>query len=112
MENKEQLMEFVNTVNSTADEPIFSKEDYELFKKCGMTEEQIKSLEQAEMMSGVIDALPNDEAGTQRLGAALGAISGPDSKQNLANMKLIAEKDPKMFAQLMALSTVAEDASK
>ena len=31
------------------------------------------------------------------------------SKQDLANLKLIAEKDPKMFAQLMALTTLAEN---
>ncbi len=110
MENKEQqLIETLNTIASAAEEPIFSQEDYELFKKCGMTDEQIKGLEQTEMMSGVIEALPNDEAGTQRLAAALGAISRPDPKESQANLKLIAEKDPQMLAQLMALTVVAEN---
>lgn len=109
MENKEQLMEFVNSVNSSAEEPVFSSEEIALFKNCGLSDEQIKAMEQTEMMSGVIEALPNDEAGTQRLAAAIGAISRPDSKESLANLKLIAEKDPKMFAQLMALTTLAEN---
>lgn len=109
MENKEQLVESLKNIASSAEEPIFSKEDYELFKKCGMTDEQIKAMEQAEMMSGVVEVLPEAEADIQKLGAALGAISGPDSKQDLANLKLIAEKDPKMLAQLMALTSVAEN---
>ena len=64
------------------------------------------------MMSQVIDTLPNDEAGVQRLAAALGAISRENTQENLAALKLIAEKDPTMLAQLMALTTIAEDASK
>ena len=108
MENKE-LMESLQTLASAAEEPVFSKEDYELFKRCGLTDEQIKGLEQTEMMSGVIEALPNDEAGTQRLAGALGAISRPDSKESLANLKLIAEKDPQMLAQLMALEVIADN---
>ena len=108
MENN-KLMEFANSVTSTAEEAVFSQEDIALFKKCGLSDEQIKAMEQTEMVSGVVDALPNDEAGTQRLAAAIGAISRQDSKESLANLNLIAEKDPKMFAQLMALTTLAEN---
>lgn len=108
MENKE-LVESLKNVASGAEEAVFSKKDLDLFKKCGLSEEDIKNLEQTEMMSQVIDTLPNDEAGVQRLAAALGAISRENTQENLAALKLIAEKDPTMLAQLMALTTVAEE---
>lgn len=109
MEKNEKLVKDIAAVVAAADKPIFSDEDYALFKKCGLTDEQIKGLEQAEMMSGVIDMLPNDDAGVKRLAGALGAISKADPKESLANLNLIAEKDPQMLAQLMALTAIAEN---
>ena len=109
MENTEQLVESLRAVASAAVEPVFSKEDYALFKKCGLSAEDISKLEQAEAMSGVIDVLPNEEAGVQRLAAALGAISNEDSKKNIENLTLIAQRDPKMFQQLMALTAISNN---
>lgn len=109
MENKEQLVESLKEVASVAEESVFSKADYELFKKCGLSAEDIAKLEQAEGMADVIDTLPGDEAGTQKLAAALGAISNQDSKKNMENLTLIAQKDPKMFEQLMALTAVSDN---
>lgn len=111
MENKEQqIIQGLKNIASAANEPVFSKEDYELFKRCGISEEEIKHLEKTEMLAGVIDVLPGDEAGIQRLAAALGAISNENNpEQNLANLKIIAEKDPEMLAKLMALSSITEN---
>ena len=109
MENKEQLVESLREVASVAEESVFSKEDYALFEKCGISAEDIKKLEQAEMMSDVVDVLPGDDAGVQKLAAALGAISNKDSKKNIENLTLIAQKDPKMFQQLMALTAVSDN---
>ena len=112
MDKKQEQLEVQGLKNliASANEPVFSKEDYELFKKCGFTAQDVKDLEQTEMMSGVIDVLPEDNAGIQRMGAALGAISNEQNpKQNLENLKIIAERDPEMFAKLMALTTVVEN---
>ncbi len=111
MENKEQqIIQGLKNIAEAANEPVFSKEDYELFKRCGMSDEEIKQVEKAEVMSGVIDILPNDEAGLDRLAAALGAISNEKNpEQNLANLKIIAEKDPEMLAKLFALSSITEN---
>ena len=110
MEIKEQqLIDSLNKIESEANKPIFSEADYKMFRDCGMSEEQIKRLEHVEMMSNIINILPGDENGINRLVAALGALSKDDVNENLANLKLIVEKDPQTFAQLMALASVAEN---
>lgn len=107
MEN-EELVKALQDLASDIDKPVFSEEEYAVFNKY-MTPEQVKELENAENRYAVLDVLPDDEAGIQRLGAALGAISGANPKENMDNLKLIAEKDPERFVQLMALTSVAEN---
>ena len=109
MENKEQLLKAFELAVKIMDEPVFTEEEYEAFRAGGLTEEQIKSLEKTELMSRPIDSLPDDEDGMKRLEAALEAISVEDMNKRLENIKIIAEKDPKVFSQIMALSSVIEN---
>lgn len=110
MENKEQLVESLKKIAVTANEPIFTKEQVDLYKRCGLSDEEIKELERADALADVIGMLPTDEAGLNRLAAALGSISNENNpEQNLANLKIIAERDPEMLAKLMALATVKEN---
>ena len=110
MDKKEQqIMQGLKNIAEAANEPVFSKEDYELFKRCGMSDEQIKQAEKAEVLAGVIDVLPNNEAGLNKLLAALGAISNDNTDQNLKNLQIIAERDPERLVQLLALTTIAEN---
>ena len=108
---QEQLVvQGLKNLAAAANEPVFKKEDYELFKRCGLTPEEVKDLEKAQMMSNIVEILPDDEAGIQRMGAALGAISNKEHPENnLKNLQIIAERDPEMFVKLMALTSVVEN---
>ena len=110
MKNTEQKeMEVLQAIAKAVNEPVFSQEEYETFKQAGLSADEVKSLEKAEVMSNLIGTLPADEAGIQRLAAALGAISNENPEQNLANIKIIAERDPEMFTKLMSLTSIMEN---
>ena len=64
------------------------------------------------MLANVADVLPKDEEGRQKLSAVIQFLSQGDKQTNLANMKKLAEKDPQVMLQLMALSTIAEEENK
>lgn len=107
MEN-EEFFKALQELGASADEPIFSEEEYAVFNKY-LTEEQIAKLEHVELLSRSVETLPNDDESIQRTGAALAAISDEDGEKNFATLQLIAEKDPKTFMNLMALTTIAEN---
>lgn len=83
---------------------IFPKEIYEMFQRSGLSDEEISNLEEAELRSRVLDFLPDDPAGQDRLASALMAISKNSTEENSKNLTLIAQKDPQMLIQLMALT--------
>ena len=112
MEMNEQILESIKAMVESAEEPIFSEADYALFKKGGLSEDEIKNLEKVEMLANVADVLPKDEEGRQKLSAVIQFLSQGDKQTNLANMKKLAEKDPQVMLQLMALSTIAEEENK
>lgn len=105
MEGKEKLIEALKNIDVkelAEPRPVFSPEEYEAFVSAGMTKEEIGDLEKAEMLSQVIELLPTDKAGIERLIGALGAVSTNSDKQNLANLLTIAQKDPNMLVQMIA----------
>lgn len=109
MENKEQLIEALNKIVENAGKPVFTEEEYDTFRQAGLSEEEIKELEKMEMLSDTIDVLPSDKKDMDRLGAVLEVLSSGDGKQNLEKLRILAEKDPKVFAQVMALTSVIEN---
>lgn len=109
MENKEQLIEALNKIIEAAEKPVFTEEEYEAFRQGGLSEEEIKELEKMEMLSDTINVLPSDKKDMDRLGAVLEALSSGDNKQNFEKLRILAEKDPQVFAQVMALTSVIEN---
>ena len=115
MEGNEKLVEALKKVDVKAlatPEPIFPKEAYELFKKNGLSSEEIATLENAELKTRIMNLLPDDEKGQERLAMALQAISKENGKENAANLITIAQKDPAMLVQLMALTEVFKSAEE
>lgn len=109
MENNEKLLEALKKIDVKSletPEPIFSPETYELFKKSGLSEDEIATLENAELKNRVLEILPDDEQGIERVAGALSAISRDNGDENVKNLLLIAQKDPEMLAKLMALTEV------
>lgn len=92
--------------------PIFSENVYKIFKEHGLTAEEVSTLENAEMLSQIVDLLPDDDKGNERLAAALEAVSKETTKENMQNLLLIAQKDPQMLAQLLALTEVIDPIQK
>ena len=109
MQMNEQLIESLKALVVSAEEPIFSAADYESFKRCGLSEDEISNLEKVQMMSGVVDVLPKDAEGIQKLSAVVNFLSQGDKQTNAENMKKLAEKDPQVMFQLMALAKIAEN---
>ncbi len=87
-------------------ESVFPKHYYEMFKRNGLTQDEILTLENAELKSKVVELLPKDEQGQARLASAYKAISTPDGAKNVENLKIICEKDPEMMIKLLALTEV------
>ena len=109
MENNEKLLEALKKIDFDAfvnSEPIFPKNVYEMFEKSGLSEEEISSLEDSEILARAVEVLPDDAKSEARLNAAIGAISRDSSEENARNFLLIAQKDPKVFLQLMSLVEV------
>ena len=115
MEGNEKLIEALKNVDVKAlvtPEPIFPKEAYEMFKRNGLSSEEIATLENAELKTRIMNLLPDDEKGQERLAMALQAISRESGKENAANLITIAQKDPAMLVQLMALTEVFKSAEE
>ena len=111
MDNKEKLIETLSRIDYKSlvePRPMFSKEQYELFKANGLSKQEIEMLEQAEAYSELINLLPNDEKGTDRMLSALDAISTANPEINKQHILIIAEKDPEMLAKLLALAELME----
>ena len=111
MENNEKLLEKLNKVDFSAfadKEPIFSKETYEMFKKGGLSEQEISTLEYAELRARALEVLPDDQKGAERVFGALAAISRDRGEENAKNIMLIAQKDPEMLVKLIALTEVVK----
>ncbi|MBQ7917874.1 MAG: hypothetical protein IJ310_03550 [Clostridia bacterium] len=114
MEGNEKLIEALKNVDVKAlvtPEPVFPKEAYEMFKRNGLSSEEIATLENAELKTRIMNLLPDDEKGQERLAMALQAISR-SGKENAANLITIAQKDPAMLVQLMALTEVFKSAEE
>ncbi len=111
MEGKEQLMEALRNIDVkelAEPRPVFSETEYRMFKNAGLSKEEVETLENAEMTRQIIELLPKDQAGIDKLASALQSISNENSKQNAANLLLIAQKDPERLVQLLALTEVFE----
>jgi hypothetical protein len=111
MDNKEKIVEALKKVDLkglVSDEQVFSKATYEMFEKCGLSAEEVEKLERAELQTRVLETLPTDEASMNRIAGALAAISNADGKENAKNLALIAQKDPQMLMNLLALTEVFE----
>ena len=109
MNSNEKLIEALKKIDVKAlvtPEPLFPEEVYEMFKRNGLSSEEIATLENAELKTRIMDLLPNDEKGQERLAAALESISKESGKENAVNLITIAQKDPAMLVQLMALTEV------
>lgn len=114
MENKEKVMKGLETAlkEIANPEPIFSKEQYEEFKKAGLTQEEVEKLETAEAYAQIIDILPNNAAGIDKIMEAFASLSNDSTKANVENLLAIAQKDPNLFVQLMAVTAIAENEYK
>lgn len=86
--------------------PVFSDAEYALFKKSGLSQKEIETLENAELKRQIIELLPNDKADWDKLSAALDAVSNADTNINNRNLLLIAQKDPERLIQLLALTEI------
>lgn len=92
--------------------PVFSKEEYAIYKQNGFSDKEIAQLEEAELLAQLVDHLPKDAKGVERLGGALDAVSSADPELNKRNLLLIAQKDPQMLVQLLALAEIAEQTAE
>lgn len=112
MEGKEKIIEALNNIDVKElfePRPVFSPAEYELYRKSGLSEEEISTLEMAEMKAQILELLPEDTQGLNRLAGALESISKESSKENMANLLLIAQKDPQTLIQLFALTEVFDN---
>ena len=77
-----------------------------MFKRNGLSNYEIATLENAELKTRIMNLLPDDEKGQERLAQALQSISKETGKENAVNLVTIAQKEPAMLVQLMALTEV------
>ncbi|MBR3885063.1 MAG: hypothetical protein IKJ33_01160 [Clostridia bacterium] len=115
MNGNEKLVEALKKIDVKSlvtPEPIFPKEAYEMFKRNGLSKDEIATLENAELKTRIMQLLPDDEKGQERLAMALQAISKETGKENAMNLITIAQKEPAMLVQLMALTEVFKTAEE
>ena len=109
MENKDKVVEALKKIDFSTiidKTPVFSNETYELFKKAGLSEKDVSTLEYAELKARALEVLPDDKKGMERVFAALAAISKDSAEENARNFELIARKDPEMLLKLIALTEI------
>lgn len=88
-------------------EPIFSEERYEYFRKAGLTEDEIRILENAEAAANVTDVLPEGEEGIQSVFDKIEALP-ENGALALDELHKMAEQDPESYAQIFALVEAAD----
>lgn len=110
MENKELIMKGLETTlkEIANPAPVFTKEQYDEFKNAGLTPDEIATLEKAEEYAQIIDILPTDNAGIDKLIEAMTSLSDDNAEVNLNKLVAIAQKDPNLLMQLFAITAVAE----
>ena len=89
MKGNEKLIEALKNIDVKAmatPEPLFPQEAYDMFKRNGLSNEEIATLENAELKTRIMRLLPDDEKGQERLAAALQAISNENGKETLNTM--------------------------
>lgn len=112
--NQKKLAEALAKINfkELANTKPFSEDEYRVFKENGLTQEEISNLEDLESFSQLMDLLPADKKSIKRLSDALDAVSSVNPEANKKNLVLIAQKDPQMLVQLLALAEVAEQVNE
>lgn len=88
-------------------EPVFSEERYEYFRKAGLTEDEIRILENAEAAANVTDVLPESEDGLQSVFDKIEALP-ENTALALDELHKMAEEDPDSYAQIFALVEAAD----
>ena len=109
MDNKEKVLEALKKIDVSSlvdNTPVFDEETYALFKKGGLSEDEIATLEYAELKARALEILPDDKKGMDRVFGALAAISKDTAEENAKNLALIAQKDPEMLFKLIALTEI------
>ncbi|MBO5344633.1 MAG: hypothetical protein J6A51_01930 [Clostridia bacterium] len=82
---------------------IFTNSDYEEMLADGMSEETIETLKDATALAETIDMIPSDVSKLTDLMSAL-----PDNYEDAINsIAVLAEKNPKLYSELMALASLA-----
>lgn len=115
MKTEKEILEEVKNLNleKFADlTPVFPPHIYEMFKRNGLTQAEVKVLEDAELKTRIIELLPDDEKAQERLAGALSAISNPEPEKNQAAIRIIAERDPQTLVHLMALTEMFKTPSE
>lgn len=115
MNEKEKLIEQLSKIDYKAlsnTEPIFTEEEIAEYKKCGLSDAEIANLEQAETYARIIEVLPKDDKGADRLEQAVKELSSDSNKENINKLLAIANNDPVLLAQLFALSSLLEPEEK
>ena len=112
MDGKEKIIEALKNIDVkelAEPKPVFSPEEYAFFQRSGLSADEVRTLENAEMLTQILELLPEDQKGLDRLAGALQAISKETTKENMANLLLIAQKDPQTLIQLLALTEVFDN---
>lgn len=111
MENKELIMKGIETTLKEIGNPapVFTEEQYNEFKNAGLTPDEIAVLEKAESYAQIIDILPTDNAGIDKLIEAVVSLSDDNAEVNINTLLAIAKKDPNLLMQLFAITAIAEN---
>lgn len=94
------------------DEPLFSKERYDYFKSKGLSDEEIRILEQAEAIRLSTEVLPETQEETDKIFDMVEALP-EDTGEALRTLHAMASTDPVAYAKIIAtteaLDRVAEN---
>ena len=113
--NQKKLVEALSKINYkelAEQKPVFTKAEYDMFKQNGLTKDEIAQLEETELLSQLLEHIPDDAKSLSRISGALDAVLTADPELNKRNLLLIAQKDPQMLVQLLALAEIAEQTAE
>ena len=88
-------------------EPVFTEDRYEYFRKSGLSDEEIRILENAQVAAEVTKILPEGEDGIQSVFDKIEALP-ENGAQALDALHKMAEEDPESYAQIFALVETAD----
>ena len=88
------------------EKPVFSDEEYKMFREKGLTEEEIATLEDAERLAQVAEVLPDDPATLEQKIKELSETK--TTAEGLKYLLETAKNDPKTFVQMMAFAEAME----